>query len=148
MMGDSWHHVHNEAYRRLGGVATVNRIDNLKTGIARGCGAWGEVNEQYHTYARTLGFLVDACEVRGTKNMIEARSRSLSNSPFERSGSRSCCPTTGSRCARPVKPRRTYRRLSLGPVSVPDELGAFVRTAPGSRVKTVPRTLSRAREWP
>ena len=37
----AWHHVHNEAYRRLGGVAAVNRIDNLKTGIARGCGAWG-----------------------------------------------------------------------------------------------------------
>ena len=32
----AWHHVHNEAYRRLGGVAAVNRIDNLKTGIARG----------------------------------------------------------------------------------------------------------------
>jgi transposase len=25
----AWHHVHNEAYRRLGGVAAVNRIDNL-----------------------------------------------------------------------------------------------------------------------
>jgi hypothetical protein len=23
----AWHHVHNEAYRRLGGVAAVNRID-------------------------------------------------------------------------------------------------------------------------
>jgi hypothetical protein len=32
------HHVHNEAYRRLGGVAAVNRIDNLKSGIATGCG--------------------------------------------------------------------------------------------------------------
>jgi transposase len=41
----AWHHVHNEAYRRLGGVAAVNRIDNLKTGVARGCGAWGVVNE-------------------------------------------------------------------------------------------------------
>ncbi len=45
----AWHHVHNEAYRRLGGVAAVNRIDNLKTGIARGCGAWGQINEQYRT---------------------------------------------------------------------------------------------------
>jgi transposase len=60
----AWHHVHNEAYRRLGGVAAVNRIDNLKTGIARGCGAWGQVNEQYRTYARAMGFHVDACEVR------------------------------------------------------------------------------------
>ena len=60
----AWHHVHNEAYRRLGGVAAVNRIDNLKTGIVHGCGAWGEINEQYRVYARTMGFHVDACEVR------------------------------------------------------------------------------------
>jgi transposase len=60
----AWHHVHNEAYRRLGGVAAVNRIDNLKTGIARGCGAWGHINEQYRVYARMMGFHVDACEVR------------------------------------------------------------------------------------
>jgi hypothetical protein len=31
----AWHHVHNEAYLRLGGVAAVNRIDNLKTGANR-----------------------------------------------------------------------------------------------------------------
>src|SRR5206468_5750661 len=60
----AWHHVHNEAYRRLGGVAAVNRIDNLKTGIAHGCGAWGQINEQYRVYARMMGFHIDACEVR------------------------------------------------------------------------------------
>jgi transposase len=60
----AWHHVHNEAYRRLGGVAAVNRIDNLKTGIAHGCGAWGQINEQYRVYARQMGFHVDACEVQ------------------------------------------------------------------------------------
>jgi transposase len=60
----AWHHVHNEAYRRLGGVAAVNRIDNLKTGIIHGCGAWGQINEQYRVYARTMGFHIDACEVR------------------------------------------------------------------------------------
>jgi len=60
----AWHHVHNEAYHRLGGVAAVNRIDNLKTGIVHGCGAWGQINEQYRVYARTMGFHIDACEVR------------------------------------------------------------------------------------
>ena len=60
----AWQHVHNEAYRRLGGVAAVNRIDNLKTGITRGCGAWGQINKQYRVYARMMGFHVDACEVR------------------------------------------------------------------------------------
>src|SRR4051812_41204560 len=60
----AWHRVHNEAYRRLGGVAAVNRIDNLKTGIASGCGPRGHINEQYRVYARTMGFHVDACEAR------------------------------------------------------------------------------------
>jgi hypothetical protein len=60
----AWHHVPNEADRRLGGGAAVNRIDNLKTGIARGCGAWGQINEQYRVSARTMGFHLDACEVR------------------------------------------------------------------------------------
>lgn len=58
----AWHHVHNEAFTRLGGVPAVNRIDNLKTGIARGAGWSGEINEQYRTYARSLGFHIDACE--------------------------------------------------------------------------------------
>jgi DNA replication protein DnaC len=48
-------------------VAAVNRIDNLKTGIAWGCGAWGQINEHYRVYARTMGFHVDACEVRSPK---------------------------------------------------------------------------------
>lgn len=60
----AWHRCHNEAYRRLGGVAAVNRIDNLKTGISRGAGAWGDVNDRYRVYARTMGFYVDACTVR------------------------------------------------------------------------------------
>lgn len=71
----AWHHVHNEAYRRLGGVAAVNRIDNLKTGIAHGCGAWGQINEQYRVYARTMGFHVDACEVRAPEQKGKAERR-------------------------------------------------------------------------
>jgi transposase len=57
----SWHHAHNEALRKLSGVPAVLRIDNLKTGVAQGAGPWGEVNEAYRAYARTLGFHVDAC---------------------------------------------------------------------------------------
>jgi hypothetical protein len=29
-----------------------------------GCGAWGQINERYRVYARTMGFHSDACEVR------------------------------------------------------------------------------------
>ncbi len=57
----SWHHAHNEAFRRLGGVPAVLRLDNLKTAIARGAGPWGEINPAYLAYARAVGFHVDAC---------------------------------------------------------------------------------------
>lgn len=55
----SWHHVHNQAFRRLEGVPAVIRIDNLKTGVARGAGPWGEINQSYSSYARSVGFHVD-----------------------------------------------------------------------------------------
>jgi transposase len=32
----AWHHAHTEAFRRLGGVPAVLRIDNLKTGVGHG----------------------------------------------------------------------------------------------------------------
>jgi transposase len=57
----SWHHAHNEALKRLGGVPAVLRIDNLKTGVAHGAGPWGEINDAYRAYARAVGFHVDAC---------------------------------------------------------------------------------------
>jgi transposase len=57
----AWHHAHNEAFRRLGGVPAVLRIDNLKTGVGQGAGPWGQLNEAYRSYARALGFHVDAC---------------------------------------------------------------------------------------
>jgi len=71
----AWHHVHNEAFKRLGGVAAINRIDNLKTGVAHGSGPWGKINESYRAYARTLGFHVDPHEVRQPqqKGKVERR---------------------------------------------------------------------------
>jgi transposase len=57
----NWHHAHNEAFRRLGGVVAVVRIDNLKTGIVHGAGPSGEINPAYKCYANTVGFHVDAC---------------------------------------------------------------------------------------
>jgi transposase len=57
----AWHRVHNEALRRFGGTPAVIRIDNLKTGIVRGAGPWGEINRHYRAYARSVGFHIDAC---------------------------------------------------------------------------------------
>ena len=71
----SWHHAHNQAFTRLGGVPAANRIDNLKTGIVRGAGAWGEINKQYRTYAKTMGFHIDACDAESPqqKGKVERR---------------------------------------------------------------------------
>jgi transposase len=73
----SWLESHNEAYARLGGVAAVNRIDNVKTAISVGAGAWGKVNLVYRTYARAVGFHVDACQPRAhnAKGKVEAKVR-------------------------------------------------------------------------
>ena len=75
----SWHHAHNQALTRIGGVPAVLRIDNLKTGIGVGSGAWGTVNVQYARYAQTLGFHVDACQPRQPqqKGKVERRVRGL-----------------------------------------------------------------------
>ena len=57
----SWLACHNRAFERLGGIAAVNRIDNLRTAIAQGAGAWGTIHPTYRSYARSVGFHIDAC---------------------------------------------------------------------------------------
>lgn len=57
----AWHRVHNEALRRFEGIPAVVRIDNLKTGMSRGAGPWGEINRHYRAYARGVGFHIDPC---------------------------------------------------------------------------------------
>lgn len=59
-----WHHVHLEAFRRLGGIPAMVRIDNLKTGMAHGSGVWGTKNAAYESFANSLGFHIDPCQVR------------------------------------------------------------------------------------
>ena len=43
----SWQACQTACLQRLGGVPAVLRIDNVKTAIARGAGAWGVINETY-----------------------------------------------------------------------------------------------------
>jgi transposase len=73
----SWLAAHNGAYRRLGGIAAVNRIDNVRTAIATGAGAWGVIHPAYRAYARAVGFHIDACQPREAqaKGKIEAKVR-------------------------------------------------------------------------
>jgi transposase len=60
----SWLHCHSEAFRRLGGVTATVRVDNEKTAVVRGAGAWGRINPAYRRYALELRFHVDACPPR------------------------------------------------------------------------------------
>jgi len=75
----AWLHCHNGTFRRLGGVTAVERIDNERTAIGRGAGPWGEVNEVYRAYARSLCFHVDACEARSPeqKGKVEREVRTV-----------------------------------------------------------------------
>jgi len=59
-----WLSCHNRAFERLGGIPATNRVDNEKTAVSRGAGAWGVVNPVYRTYARSMRFHVDACAPR------------------------------------------------------------------------------------
>lgn len=60
----AWHRCHNEAFCRVGGVTATVRVDNEKTAVVRGAGAWGLINPAYRRYARMLHFHVDACAPR------------------------------------------------------------------------------------
>lgn len=112
-----WHHCHNEGFRRLDGVFAVARIDNLKTGIGTGAGPWGEVNDAYRSYARSVGFHVDAClpkapedkgkverSVSALRHLVDPTRRSFSSlgelqawsdARIEENERRRLCPATG-----------------------------------------------------
>ncbi|MBZ0268239.1 IS21 family transposase [bacterium] len=71
----SWLWCHNRAFERLGGIPAVNRVDNEKTAVASGAGAWGEINATYLAYARVVRFHIDACAPRAPheKGKVEAK---------------------------------------------------------------------------
>lgn len=59
-----WLNCHNLSFERLGGVPATNRVDNEKTAVSRGAGAWGTITPAYAAYARSMRFHVDACQPR------------------------------------------------------------------------------------
>ncbi len=71
----AWLECHNRALTWLGGVPASIRIDNLKTGVAQGAGAWAVLHPGYASYARQLGFIIDPCRVRTPqdKGKVERR---------------------------------------------------------------------------
>jgi transposase len=73
----AWLSVHNQALAQLGGVPATIRVDNEKTAIATGAGAWGTIHPSYRRYAQTMRFHVDACAPRSpqAKGKVERRIR-------------------------------------------------------------------------
>jgi transposase len=146
----SWLHCHNEAYRRFGGVAAVNRIDNLKTGIVAGAGAWGTIHPTYRAYARAVGFHVDACpprapqakgkgeaKVKLSRHLVDARRRyegledlqSETDVRIERWAQRTLCPATGET----VQASYERERERLGPLPLLPEPFDVAVTRPVGR---------------
>jgi len=128
-----WLRCHNESFRRLGGVPATNRVDNEKTAVCRGAGAWGTVTPAYAAYARSMRFHVDACAPRQPqakgKTEIKVRlARRLgpkrrayealeelqaeSDASLEAWAKRSRCPVTG----RPVWDTWEEERAHLQPL--------------------------------
>ena len=58
-------------------MPAVNRIDNVKTAISQGAGAWGVIHPAYRAYAQAVGFHIDACAPRAgnAKGKVEAKVR-------------------------------------------------------------------------
>ena len=75
----AWLDCHNRALLWLGGVPATVRIDNLKTGVAHGAGAWAVLHPGYASYARQLGFIVDPSRVRTPqdKGKVERRGQDV-----------------------------------------------------------------------
>ena len=51
------------AFKRLLGVAAVNRLDDLRMGVARDAVAHAKIDQSYQAYALRLGFQVDPHQI-------------------------------------------------------------------------------------
>ena len=165
----AWLRCHNEAFTRLGGVAAVNRIDNEKTAIGVGAGPWGEINECYRAYARSLKFHPDACEPRCPeqkgkveRGVAEVKSLALDGRCFtsmqhlqeytdaklEAESQRRICPATGKTVAESWQNERPL--LTPLPATLPEPFDLIKPVRSTKTVQSVlkgARTSCRSRKW-
>lgn len=144
----SWHKVHNGGFERLGGIPAVVRVDNEKTAVSRGAGAWGEINEAYRRYAQTVRFHIDACppgspqakgkverDIRNQRYWADPRGRhwggmdelqAWTDVQDEASARRRICPATGTSVWEAWQEEKRH----LGPLPILPEPFDLVVTRP------------------
>lgn len=147
----SWQACQLACLQRLGGVPAVLRIDNVKTAIARGAGAWGVINETYRRFAVQLKFHVDACQPRHPqgKGKVERHARDLretidprreafeslghlqavTDARLEERATRLRCPATGTSIAKAWEQERCL--LTPLPERLPEPFDVVVRRPVG-----------------
>jgi hypothetical protein len=125
----------------------VLRIDNVKTAIAKGAGAWGVLNETYRRFAVQLKFHVDACQprhprgkgkverhVRDLRETVDPRRevfdsleqlQAVTDARLEERLARLRCPLTGTSIAEAWEQER--RLLTPLPETLPEPFDVVVR---------------------
>lgn len=143
----SWQSCQIASFRRLGGVPAVLRIDNVKTAIVKGAGAWGVINETYRRFAAQLKFHVDACQprhprgkgkverhVRDLRETVDPRReafdslehlQAVTDARLAERANRLRCPITGTSIAEAWAQER--RLLTPLPETLPDPFDVVVR---------------------
>ncbi|MEI8703191.1 IS21 family transposase [Mesorhizobium sp. ISC15] len=147
----SWLSCHSACFTRLGGVAATVRIDNEKTAIAHGAGAWGTINATYRRYGLMMRFHIDACAPRQpqAKGKVERRVRDqrMALEPYGRSFSdlsdlqswtdarlealsqQRRCPATGTSVSEAW--RDEAQRLTPVPATLPEPFDAVATRSVG-----------------
>lgn len=147
----SWQACQTASFQRLSGVPAVLRIDNVKTAIAKGAGAWGVINQTYRGFAAQFKFHIDACQprhpqgkgkverhVRDLRGMIDPYSeifdsiealQAATDTRLEERASELRCPATGNSIAETWEQER--RLLTPLPETLPEPFDLVVRRPVG-----------------
>ncbi|MCE6966987.1 Mu transposase domain-containing protein [Cereibacter sphaeroides] len=127
------------------------RIDNVKTAVSKGAGAWGAINETYRRFAAQLRFHVDACQprhprgkgkvertVRDQREAVDPRGQvfdsledlqAWTDARLEKRAHHLRCPATGTSVAQAWEQER--RLLTPLPETLPEPFDIVVRRPVG-----------------
>jgi transposase len=120
----AWQSCHLACFERLGGVTAVMRIDNVKTALSKGAGAWGEINPPNRRFASQMHFHVDACQVRQprAKGKVERSVRDC-REYIQRRTAEGKSPREIRQCLKRYIAREIYQHLGTGKPASPSLKG-------------------------